>query len=380
MKILILWKYYSEYLERFYEKYPQVINLPFVEHRKELFNDHFGWPADLNRYMNQRSIQTEFLIVNDELLQKKWAIENGFSSYSKRGWEKEIAMEQIKSFYPDILWIGSMFDYFGDFVNSALPYCKKTITWISCDIPRDLDVSGFNILVTSHPHILKNRLHLFEKVLITKPGFDPDILKKIGNTEKNYDVTFIGGITSAHKKRCETLAYLVENGINLQVFGILPELSKYSKSMEIIKFIPNSLYSSRKSEETKHKKNEQILKSVYKGPVFGLDAYRILASSFMTVNAHGDVAKNYSGNMRMFESTGVGTCLITENHSNVNELFEPQKEILTYESKEDLLDLIKKMLKQKETILQIGKAGQKRTLKDHTIERMFNNLQPLFEI
>lgn len=80
----------------------------------------------------------------------------------------------------------------------------------------------------------------------------------------------------------------------------------------------------------------------------------------------------------MFESTGVGTCLITENHSNINELFEPQKEIITYESKEDLLDLIKKMLKQKEKILQVGAAGQERTLKDHTIERMFNDLQPLF--
>ena len=102
MKILMLWKYYSAYLEYFYKKHPNVINLSFEEHRKELFNDHFGWPADLSRYMNQRGMLTEFIIVDDELLQKKWAIENGFSSYSKREWEKEIAMKQIKSFCPDI--------------------------------------------------------------------------------------------------------------------------------------------------------------------------------------------------------------------------------------------------------------------------------------
>lgn len=380
MKVLMLWKYYPEYINYFYKKHPKVVNLPFEKHRNELFNDHFGWPADLSRYMNQRNIRTEFIIVNDELLQKKWAIENCFSSYSRYRWEKEIAMEQIKSFCPDILWITSIFDYFGKFIKNALPYCKKAITWVSCETPKNLDVSGFSVLVTSHPHILKNKHQSFEKVLITKPGFDPAILKKVGNIEKKYDITFIGGMSSAHKNRCEVLAYLVKNGINLQLFGILPESSKYLQITKVRKYIPNYLYTSQKFEKIEYEKNKQILKSVYKGPTFGLDAYRIFASSFLTVNVHGEVAKNYSGNIRMFESTGLGTCLITENYSNVKELFEPQKEILTYESKEHLLDIITKSLKQKEKILQIGTAGQKRTLRDHTIERMFNDLQPLFEI
>ena len=78
----------------------------------------------------------------------------------------------------------------------------------------------------------------------------------------------------------------MENGINLQVFGMLQEPPKYLKSMRIIKCIPNYFYTSRRSEEIKHEKNKQILKSVYKGQVFGLD--HGFSSSFLTVNVHGE--------------------------------------------------------------------------------------------
>lgn len=391
MKVLMLWKYYPQYLKYFYKKHPSVIDLPFEEHRDKIFDDHFGgWPAELSRYMNQQGIQTEFIIANAESLQKKWAEENNFKSYSTEGWEKEIAMEQIRWFRPDVLWIPSIFDYFGDFVKCALPYCKKAITWVGCATPKNLDVSGFTTLITGHPQMLKEQQHLFDDVIITKPGFDPQILEKIGSVEKTYDMTFIGQISTVHTKRAKILAYLIKKGVDLDVFGYLREqqsLKKWSAFRRagghILKrqdFRKGTNVLKRAFVKTDYQRNVEVIKSLYQSPVFGLDMYRTLAASRITLNIHIDAAGNCVGNMRMFEATGVGTCLLTEHSENIDELFQPGKEILTYRSNEELLEIIQEMLSRKEEIEQIAKAGQNRTLQHHTPKRMFTDIKPAFNI
>jgi spore maturation protein CgeB len=132
--------------------------------------------------------------------------------------------------------------------------------------------------------------------------------------------------------------------------------------------------------KTDYQRNIEVIKSLYQRPVFGLDMYRTLAASRITLNIHIDVAGNCAGNMRMFEATGVGACLLTEQSENINELFQPGKEILTYRSNEELLEIIHDMFNRKEEIEQIAKAGQNRTLQHHTLERMFTDIKPAFDI
>lgn len=390
MKVLMLWEYYPHYLSYFYRKHPYATGLSFEEHRNKIFDDHFGWPAELSKYMNQQGIQTEFIIANAENLQKKWAEENNFLSYSKDDWGKEIALEQIKRFQPDILWIPSIFDYYGKFVQQALAYAKKAITWVGSPFIKEMDVSGFSVLLTENPATFQSIQNLFEKVIVTKPGFDSDVLKKIGIAPKKYDITFIGGITLNHSKRAEILAYLIKNGIDLKVFGYIYEQPRLGLRNALLPAAGHILKRQdfregidvlkRTFVKSDYQRNVEIIKSVHQGPIFGLDMYRTLAASRITINVHIDVAGDYSGNMRMFEATGIGTCLVTEYTKDVREMFEPGKEILTYKSKEELVEIIQEMLNQNERIGQIAKAGQKRTLKSHTLERMLNDIQPAFNI
>ena len=48
-----------------------------------------------------------------------------------------------------------------------------------------------------------------------------------------------------------------------------------------------------------------------------MDYYRKLAEAKIVLNVHIDSAGDYSGNMRMFEATGVGTYLITDYYKNL---------------------------------------------------------------
>jgi spore maturation protein CgeB len=78
------------------------------------------------------------------------------------------------------------------------------------------------------------------------------------------------------------------------------------------------------------------------------------------------VAEGYANNMRLYEATGVGTILITDFKSNLNDLFEVGKEVETYKTKEELLEKIEYYLTHETERKIIAEAGQRRTLKDHT--------------
>ena len=73
--------------------------------------------------------------------------------------------------------------------------------------------------------------------------------------------------------------------------------------------------------------------------------------------------------MRLFETSGVGTCLLTDARHNLSGLFEADREIMVYESVEDCIEKIGWLLAHPLEAAQIAAAGQSRTLKDHTFAR-----------
>jgi spore maturation protein CgeB len=69
--------------------------------------------------------------------------------------------------------------------------------------------------------------------------------------------------------------------------------------------------------------------------------------------------------MRMFEATGVGSCLLTEHMDRMAELFEPDKEVVTYKSAEECVEKALYLLDNRAERAAIARAGQDKTLRDH---------------
>ncbi|ETR64862.1 MAG: hypothetical protein OMM_15232, partial [Candidatus Magnetoglobus multicellularis str. Araruama] len=99
---------------------------------------------------------------------------------------------------------------------------------------------------------------------------------------------------------------------------------------------------------------------------YGLDMFRLLAQSRITINRHVDAAENNANNMRLFEATGCGALLITDYKDNLDELFEIGKEVIAYHSPEECVELIKYYLNHPDEAQKIARAGQERTLRDHS--------------
>ena len=100
--------------------------------------------------------------------------------------------------------------------------------------------------------------------------------------------------------------------------------------------------------------------------------YRALKRSKVTLNLHaqidvrGKVSNAHAGNLRLFEATGVGTCLLTEEKANLHDMFEPGREVLTFTSNQDCVEQLRNILGDDTRRRALAEAGQQRTLREHT--------------
>jgi len=380
----MLWEYYPTYLHYFYKKHPEALDLPFQEHRQCLFDDHFGWPSDLAQYMNLQGIKTEFVVANDKTLQIKWAKEINFSNFNWMNWKKAIVFEQIRRFEPDVLFKTNPKDDFDNDLDTIKGYYKKVLFYLGHKIPKEELLIRADFILTPFPERILKYYPYLKNIVSFHSGFNPAILNKIGDIRKKYDIVFVGNITPEHRRRAEILAYLIENGIDIKIFGTVSGLgAKYAIKKGLIK-----LKGDWKTWKIKpfakpflssdFKRNAKIVKEVIQPPVFGIDYYRALAQARIGLNIHIDLSnQEFAGNMRMFEITGVGTCLLTDAMKTNYELFEEGIEILAFKSKEHLLNLLKGTNFESKAIHNIARSGQKRTMKDYCIKRMFEDLKVL---
>ena len=97
--------------------------------------------------------------------------------------------------------------------------------------------------------------------------------------------------------------------------------------------------------------------------------YQVLRRSRVTLNSHIDLAGREAGNMRLFEATGVGAFLLTDFKDNLHTLFEPDREVAVWRSSDDCLAGIRRALDDDRGRAEISRAGQARTMAQHTYRR-----------
>jgi len=219
---------------------------------------------------------------------------------------------------------------------------KLIIGQIASSLPSWENLKQFDLIITSFPHYVK----LFESKGIAsgylKIGFDPRVLKKVGLFPRKYGVVFVGSITPGHNAGTKALEKLASR-IPLHVWG---------QGVEYLSPV-------------------SPLRKNHHGPAWGFDMFQILAQSKIVVNRHVSVADGFANNMRLYESTGMGAMLITDYKKNLGDLFRIGSEVEAYSSIPELVEKVEYYLRHDSERETIAKAGQKRTLEDHSyLDRM----------
>ena len=361
MKILILDSYYDNFLRTFYSHHPEVSKLKYKAHRALLMAQRFGTSDAYSYNLKKFEHEAQEIIANDERLQIKWARENGvkplplprYLNYSLKqtlgyDWRYKIIKAQVEHIKPDVLYIQEHNILSDAFIAKLKPLVKLIVGQVASPIPKQRTYKFYDLVLTSFPHFVER----FRKRGIASEyfrlSFDERVLEEIKSIDSKFNVTFVGGISKAHRRGYELIKEISEH-LPIELFGYGKEtLDKASSTYQ-------------------H----------HHGEVWGLDMYRTLAQSRITLNRHIDVAENYANNMRLYEATGMGACLVTDWKENLHTLFEPEKEVVTYRSADELVGKVKYLLANDKERAKIAKAGQERTLKEHNYH---NRMRELLEI
>ena len=377
MRILILDTHYQESLRLAYENDPHLAQQTSSEQLRGIYETGFGRADSLPLNLNKLGHQAEQFIINAQPIQVRWAAENGLRIQTERStllrvqqrlkreadrlrsqpkvpgmnvpqWELEVVEAQARAFKPEVIFVCDVLYLPAHFHRKLKEYSTLLVGEMAYPIPPALDLRPFDLIVSAAPHFVDRLRRAGARSEMLRLGFEQRVLDRLGAQPKDVELAFIGSVGKDHQQRLELLEELSRT---------VP-LSCWGAGVESLP--PDS-----------------PLRGRVKPPLWGYDMYRQLQRSKIALNIHIDMAEQFAANMRLYEATGVGTMLLTDWKTNLPELFEPGHEVIAYRSIQECVELVNYYLAHEKEREAIAKAGQKRTLCEHSY---YHRMQELTEI
>jgi spore maturation protein CgeB len=365
MKFLILNTDYPEFLCCLYTKHPGLEREAY-EHQARVRSESLYSIGDFySSNLRKLGYEAREIDTNNEFMQKAWADEHGLridfqerwqfrlrrglvpwvSRATNRQWVYEIMAAQVQHYKPDVLLSPAMNAVSNDFLREIKPYVKLLVgEHAATQLPETENWRVYDLVISSFPPTLDWFRLRGVPAELNRLGFEPRVLSHLKDRERSIPISFVGSFYSVHSTRVEWLEYLCSR---FQVKVWSPHTNYLRAASPILR--------------------------AYAGSAWGVEMYQVLRDSFLTLNHHGDVPP-YANNMRLFEATGVGTLLITDWKANLHEMFEPGKEVVSYRSAEECAEMIQYYLEHDQEREDIARAGQQRTLRDHTYYKRMQEL------
>lgn len=382
--------YYRDFLRRYYDQNPGVVNLSYDDQMAHLMCKAYSWADFYSRHLRALDNDAYEIVANAEPLQNAWAKEHGSAATGL-----QIVLDQIKYLKPDVIMFQDSYNFNGEWIKELkkiVPSIKLTFGY-GCSSFNNLHLEqfkAFDFMIVCSPRFsiefkksglrVYTLLHAFEDSLLDKI--------KIDNTYPEVDFSFFGSFiagSGGHLLRKEVVNQLMKSKINLDIYAhilkinpldlfrrrsayISVQIMKGLKLDNLAKSIPGIKKAYFLSELPQNPKNISAISKIAKPPVYGLDMFKAISRSKIGFNLHGEAAGDYAANVRLFEITGVGSCMVTDWKKNLNEIFEIDKEVVSFTSGEECIEKIKWLLDHPQKREEIAMAGQKRVLKDHTFK------------
>lgn len=377
MRVATVYSYYPAYLRRVYEAEPELAGLPYEEQHAVLMGRLFAQADAYGRGLSELGVPAIDLVTNCEPLQLQWLREHGDGLVARRaaaGLVKRaprisqqgaqqrillgrIVLAQIRDFDADVVLAHSLTALSRRELASLRAEGRLVVGQIASPLPPVETLRSYDLLLSSFPHFVERfrslgidseyLAHFFyegaiEAVEGTGESVDPA-------SERPVDLSFVGGLNPAVHDSGTTMLEEISRRLPIELWGYggeaLPE--------------------------------ESPIRRRWRGESWGIDMYRVLARSKITLNRHIDVARGHANNMRLFEATGMGALILTEEAPNLDQHFSPGIEVETYRDVDEIAEKVSHYLEHDDERVKVARAGQRRTLRDHTHRRRIGELVEL---
>lgn len=395
MRLLKLGNYYPAYVSGFYAARPKLRNQAYSVQHNSLIEDCFGSADFWTGALKKLNYETLDVIANAEFLQKKWAKEND-EKFDENDWLFEIAAAQIKVFRPDVLLVFDYLSFTPEFLRKIRRECssiKLILGWCGAPYQNLSVIREWDIALSCIPEMVAEFRRAGIRSEHINHAFAPRILEKLDlNSEPNINFSFIGSIVKVdqfHLVRERLLIDLVGHA-NLQIWSDIRKPTFDEKRQLFIRREAYKTVSAARRAGVSEKVlkalplvrkvanwdspptlgqyiDERLARRTHK-PLFGIEMFQKLRDSRIVFNNHIDISPVSASNMRLFEATGVGACLLTDWKENLADLFESEREVVTYRTAEECAEKVNYLLAHEDERRKIAVAGQLRTLREHTFE------------
>jgi spore maturation protein CgeB len=359
MRIVIVDNYYRRFLNQHYSDHPSLASKSYEQQRKSLIEARFATSDFYSRHLVDLGCEVVDLIANCRPLQSAWSRENGIrfnpvtfpvphrfyrvplvgSVLAALPGYLDVAMAQIRSIKPDVLYCHDLTFFPPAALKEIKQHVRLIVGQIASPLPPTRFLHGFDLILTSFPHFVPRLKTLGIASEYLKLGFEPSVCDAFNGVERDILVSFVGGMAPSHKQAIPLLEHLARH-TPIRFFG-------YGADQ-----LPAS----------------SPIREKFDGEVWGLAMYGVLARSRITVNRHIAVAETCANNMRLYEATGMGALLLTEQKDNLADLFEPGREVETYQDRDEAVEKINMLMRDTERLDGIAAAGAARTRRDHTFK------------
>ncbi|MDH7570451.1 MAG: glycosyltransferase [Armatimonadota bacterium] len=400
MRVMRVVHVYDAYARQFYARRPELAAQPFAEqlaaHNHQGYSNAGAWVHAL------RPLGYEVLEVTANLLpmQRAWARENGLSDPENAS-AAEIVFAQARQFQPEVIW----YDY-NDAVllkrlRTELKSVRLAIGWTGSALPTRNPWQFVDVVLSCAPESVELLRRMGKRAEHVHHGFDPTVNQRLIAREPTIPVSFVGQLvrhTRYHLNREEILLALADRielslfsparapsardylraGVCGGLYGVVRCLSKVGLMEAATRRSALARRVALAASPPRLPVNPRLARLI-RPAVYGLEMYQTLRDSWVTLNIHAASSPTYASNMRLFEGTGVGTCLLTDWKENLPTLFEPDREVVAYRSAEECAEKARWLLDHPRERNEIALRGQQRVLREHTVAHRAGRIHEIIQ-
>jgi hypothetical protein len=367
------------------------------------------YPASFQKSMEKLGNECIDVIADAKMIQKKWAAEKGIPiDFDHKHWMYSALMAQIADFKPDVIYFERSFHVFTHSFRKQLkehfPFLKLITGFWGAQFDQSWIYQLFkevDLLFCIGPYFEKAFRDQGVPAHVNYRCFDEEILKRIKIRKKQFLFTFAGTAgygNPTYINRYQSLLYLLKN-TPLEIWSSEPKnvetfkrrikfllakgLSYFPKNWiengifkashpQVLAFLDSVIKKKENAPTIDWFFNKKPMCQEFPGRihsrVVGAEYFQVMADSKLILNRHTD-GFPIGANVRNFEAAGIGGCMLTNRKIAVQDFFEEDKEVVFYSSDEECAEKAHYLLDHPTLRESIGKAAQKRVLKDHTLHQ-----------
>jgi spore maturation protein CgeB len=376
MRFVILNHSYDQFLSWLYESKPDLAQRDFFTQINTYYQTLFGSSDFWTHALRTLGHDVDEFVCNNRHAQKAWLSEHQSKSTQPHHSPKrmgslakwlarggavetggvetspfEVLIEQVRSIRPDVLYNQSVYAFDNEQLLALKAHAGMLIgEHAAMPLSEAINYRLYDLIVSSFPPTIEWLRTRGVRAELNRLAFDPRVGKAVPETPRDIGVSFVGSFLPIHKSRLELVEAVAARVPDISVHGtVTAELP--SSSPLFGKVAP---------------------------ALWGRDMYALLRRSTITINHHGDVPP-FANNMRLYEATGMGCLLVTDYKDNLHDMFEPEREVVTYREAAECVDKILFYLddRNRSERDRIAAAGQRRTLHEHTYQARMKHLVEL---